>query len=117
MKIPENFAKDILKGKVSIVTGAGRGLGRGIALGLAQAGSDIVLAARTQEQIDRTAVEIRDIGQKALAIKTDITSSNDVSRMVERTIAEFGKIDVLVNNAGQNGSYCRHPFENIPENE
>jgi NAD(P)-dependent dehydrogenase (short-subunit alcohol dehydrogenase family) len=111
------FSKTTLKGKVSIVTGAGRGLGKAMALGLAKAGSDMVVVARTQEAVDSTAKEIEGMGQKALAVKADITRSDDISKMVEKVIAEFGKIDVLVNNAGQNGSFARHKFEDIPENE
>jgi NAD(P)-dependent dehydrogenase (short-subunit alcohol dehydrogenase family) len=117
MRIDGIFSKTALKDKVTIVTGAGRGLGKAMALALARAGSDIVAVARTQETIDNTAKEIRDIGQKALAIKADVTKSGDISKMVEKVQAEFGKIDVLVNNAGQNGSYARYKFENIPENE
>jgi len=117
MKIDGVFLKTALKDKVTIVTGAGRGLGKAMALALAQAGSDIVVVARTQEEIDRTAKEVLNIGQKALAIKADITRSDEISKMAEKVIAEFGKIDVLVNNAGQNGSYVRYKFEDIPEDE
>src|SRR3990172_4463099 len=117
MEIEEIFSPNILKGKISIVTGAGRGLGRTMALALSRAGSDLVLTARHQEEIDRTAKEIKGLGRKALAIKADVTKSDDVSRMVDRATAEFGKVDVLVNNAGQNASYVNYPFEEIPEDE
>ena len=89
-----------LEGKVAIVTGAGRGIGKGIALTLAEAGADIVAAARTPEQVEETAQEIRHLGRKCLAVPTDVTRSDQVEQMVERTISEFGQIDVLVNNAG-----------------
>jgi 2-deoxy-D-gluconate 3-dehydrogenase len=87
-------------GKVAIVTGAGRGMGKAIALALAEAGANVTVVARTKEQIDQTAVEIRKRGGKALSIPTDVTKEDQVKRAIERTVEEFGKIDILVNNAG-----------------
>ena len=89
-----------IEGKVAIVTGAGRGIGKSIALTLAEAGADVVLAARTVKEIEQTAAEVRKLGRKALVIPTDVTQEDQVKRVVERTISEFGKIDILVNNAG-----------------
>lgn len=89
-----------LEGKVAIVTGSGRGLGKAMALALAEAGAHIVVAARTVEQIEKTASEVREMGCKAIAIPTDVTDSNLVQKMVDKAISEFGKIDILVNNAG-----------------
>jgi len=89
-----------LKGKVAIVTGAGRGIGKTIALTLAEAEADITLAARTVEQIERTAEEIRKMGRKALAVPTDVTKRDQVASVVEQTVSQFGRIDILVNNAG-----------------
>ena len=89
-----------LEGKVAIVTGGGRGIGKAISLVLAEAGADLVVAARTVEQIEGTAKEIRELGQHALAISTDVTKADEVERMVKKTISEFGKIDILVNDAG-----------------
>jgi len=89
-----------LEGKVAIVTGAGRGISKGIALTLDEAGADITVAARTMEQIEGTAEEIRKLGRKALAVPTDVTNKNQVANAVEQTVAQFGKIDILVNNAG-----------------
>jgi NAD(P)-dependent dehydrogenase (short-subunit alcohol dehydrogenase family) len=89
-----------LEGRVAVVTGAGRGIGKGIALTLAEAGADVVVAARTREQLEATASEIRKVGRKSLAVLTDITKQADVESLVEHTIREFGKIDILVNNAG-----------------
>ncbi len=117
MKLTELFSRTALQDKISVVTGAGKGLGKEMALALARAGSDLVLVARHQEEIDRTAKEIEETGQRALAVSADVTRSDDVLRMVEKVHAEFGRIDVLVNNAGQNASFAQHKFEDIPEGE
>jgi len=89
-----------LEGKVAIVTGGGRGIGKAIALVFAEAGVDVVVAARTVEQIEGTAKEIRGLGQRALAVPTDVTKADQVENMVKKAISEFGKIDILVNDAG-----------------
>jgi len=89
-----------LTGKVAIVSGAGQGIGRGIALGFAEAGADVVCAARTQEDIDAVAGEIRALGRRALAVRTDVMQTDDLERLVATTVDELGRIDVLVNNAG-----------------
>lgn len=89
-----------LEGNVAIVTGAGRGIGKGIALAFAEAGADIVAAARTKGEIEGTARQVRQIGRRALAIPTDITKTDQVEAMTEKAVKEFGKIDILVNNAG-----------------
>ena len=89
-----------LEGKAAIVTGAGRGIGKGIALTLAEAGADVTVAARTVEQIEGTAKEIRKLGRRALAVPTDVTKKDQVENVVEQTVSQFGKIDILVNNAG-----------------
>jgi NAD(P)-dependent dehydrogenase (short-subunit alcohol dehydrogenase family) len=117
MEIREIFSPTVLQGKTTVVTGAGRGLGRTMALALAQAGSDLVLVARHQEEIDRTSNEVKAIGTNVLTIQADVTRQDDISRMVQNVHSRFGKIDVLVNNAGQNASYVHHTFEDIPENE
>ena len=89
-----------LEGKTAIVTGAGRGIGKGIALTLAEAGADVTVAARTVAQIEQTAEEIRKLGRKAQAVPTDVTRKEQVENVVEQTVSQFGKIDILVNNAG-----------------
>jgi NAD(P)-dependent dehydrogenase (short-subunit alcohol dehydrogenase family) len=88
-----------LEGKVAIVTGAGRGIGKGIALALAEAGADIVAVSRTERDINEVAKEIKQLGRRCLPVPTDITKEDQVQRMVERAISEFGRIDILVNNA------------------
>ena len=89
-----------LTGKVAIVTGAGRGLGKTIALGLAAHGADVVTVSRTAAQVDQVAGEIAAMGRKSLALRVDTSSKADVDRMVARTLEAWGRIDVLVTNAG-----------------
>jgi 2-deoxy-D-gluconate 3-dehydrogenase len=89
-----------LEGRVAIVTGAGRGLGKEAALALASAGADIGLIARTQSQLEETAREIEAVGRRTLIIATDISRSENVNVAVDRIISELGEADILVNNAG-----------------
>lgn len=93
-----------LDGRRVIVTGAGRGLGRQMALHLADAGADIVCAARTPQQIETVAEEIRSRGRRALTIPTDVTDSRQVDALVDQTIAEWGGFDVFIANAGGGGA-------------
>ena len=95
-----NVSRFALTDKVAIVTGGGRGIGKGIALAFAEVGADVVVVARTVAEIEATATEIRRLGRKALAIATDVCQGDQVAAMVGKTMAEFGRIDVLVNNAG-----------------
>lgn len=90
-----------IEGKVAIVTGAARGIGKGIAVTLAEAGADIVAVDRTTEENEQTASEVQDFGRRCLAITTDVTKEDQVQRMVSEAISKFGKIDILVNNAGK----------------
>jgi NAD(P)-dependent dehydrogenase (short-subunit alcohol dehydrogenase family) len=92
-----------LEGKVAIVTGAGRGIGKGIALAFAREGADVVIAELRPELAEETAKEIRALGRQALAVKTDVRKSGEVEEMVRKTLERFGKIDILVNNAGVAG--------------
>lgn len=85
---------------VVLVTGASRGIGRDVALAFARQGASVILAARSVERLDRVAQEIRDLGQEALAVPTDMTSPAAVTMLVEAAMNRFGRIDVLVNNAG-----------------
>ncbi|WP_173917327.1 SDR family oxidoreductase [Halobacillus sp. Marseille-Q1614] len=90
-----------LKGKTAIVTGGGRGLGEQIAEGLAEAGADIVLCSRKKEACEEVAQRLQEQrGVKTLALSCDITNAQDIQNVVNHTVQEFGKIDILVNNSG-----------------
>jgi len=89
-----------LSGRVALVTGAGKGLGEQIALALAEAGADVGLAGRNLKNLNRVADRIRTMGRKALAIQADVSKAKDVARMGRSAIKHFGKINILVNNAG-----------------
>lgn len=88
-----------LSGKVAVVTGGARGIGRVIALKMAQAGADIVLCDILDE-VNNTASEIETLGRKSLALKKDITKIDDVQDLINETVTKFSKIDILINNAG-----------------
>jgi len=89
-----------LSGKTAIVTGARRGMGRAIALALASEGANVVVSDISQKDCQKVVDEIERMGRKGLALKCDVGSGSDVEAMIRRTVAEFGGIDVLVNNAG-----------------
>ena len=91
-------------GKVAIITGGKRGIGRAIALAFAEAGADIVVCSRVVEdgQLGAVAAEIQQLGRHSLAVQTDITRKTDVDNLVQRVMDEFGGIDILVNNAAMN---------------
>jgi NAD(P)-dependent dehydrogenase (short-subunit alcohol dehydrogenase family) len=89
-----------LEGKVAIVTGASRGIGRAIALGFAGAGADVAVAARTAEDLETLAKEIDKLGRKGIAVPTDVTDREQIQSLVDRTVGELGGLDILVNNAG-----------------
>jgi NAD(P)-dependent dehydrogenase (short-subunit alcohol dehydrogenase family) len=95
--------KTELEEQVAIVTGAATGIGRGIAHCLARRGAAIVVADIDAAGAERTAAEIRDIGNSAIALQVDIRNSIDVAAMVDKSLEAFGKIDILVNNAGISG--------------
>lgn len=89
-----------LAGKVALVTGASRGLGKAIALGFAAAGADVVVTSRSEAALAATAAEVEALGRRALAVVCDVGQWPEVERLVEETYACFGRCDVLVNNAG-----------------
>lgn len=90
-----------LSGKTAIVTGAGRGIGRVIAIGLAESGANVVLCSRTKAEIDTVADEIRNKGSKALSVATDLTVHEQLENLVDAAVKEFGRVDILVNNAAR----------------
>jgi citronellol/citronellal dehydrogenase len=96
-----------LSGRVAVVTGSSRGIGKALALRLAREGADVVVAAKSETSSEKlpgsiyeTADEIRALGRRALAVPTDVRSDDAVRAMMERTIAELGRVDILINNAG-----------------
>lgn len=89
-----------LSGKVAIVTGSSRGIGKTIALTMAKEGADVIVTARGIDAAEKVAEEIRAMGRRSMAIKVDVTRAADVENMVQTTTKEFKKIDILVNNAG-----------------
>jgi len=89
-----------LEGKVALVTGAARGLGRAIALALANAGADVALGLRDVQEDAGITAEIRKMGRQALPLQMDVSEMDQISGAVEQTVKEFGRIDILVNNAG-----------------
>jgi NAD(P)-dependent dehydrogenase (short-subunit alcohol dehydrogenase family) len=91
-----------LQGKVAIVTGGSRGIGRAIALGFAEAGADVAVASRTSADLEKAVKEIEAKGRRALAVQTNIAVKSEVDNMVAKTLDKFGTIDILVNNAAIN---------------
>lgn len=96
-----------LAGRVAVVTGASRGIGKCLALQLARAGADVVVAAKSEKSRDKlpgsiheTAAEVEALGRRALAVRTDVREVEDLEKLVAATVGEFGRIDVVVNNAG-----------------
>ncbi len=97
MRVQELFD---LTGQVAIITGGGAGLGRQMALALAEAGANVILAARKVERCEEAAREASALGARAVALRCDVTSPEEIASVVDRTLADFGRVDILVNNAG-----------------
>ncbi|MFW0860242.1 MAG: glucose 1-dehydrogenase [Dehalococcoidia bacterium] len=91
-----------LEGKVALVTGGSRGIGKAAALGLARAGADVVIASRKLPDLEKVAEEIKGLGKKSLAVAAHVGRLEEINNLVDRVKAEFGRIDILVNNAGTN---------------
>ena len=88
-----------LKGKVALITGGSRGIGRATALGFAKMGADVVVTSRKQENLDKAAVAIKALGRESLAIVTDVRVPEQVDNLIKQTVDKFGKLDIMVNNA------------------
>ena len=91
-----------LDGRVALVTGGSRGIGRAIALGLAQAGADVVVAARKAQDLDPVAAEVRSLGRRALGVPAHLGRRAEIDRLFETALDAFGRLDILVNNAATN---------------
>jgi len=96
-------------GRVALVTGAGRGIGRAAALALAEAGADVVLVARTEADLDTAAEEVRGMGRRAVTVPFDVMQLERIGELVEAAVGDLGGLDVLVNNAG--GSFPKPLLE------
>lgn len=104
-----------LSGKTALVTGAGSGIGRATALLLAREGANVAVLSRTKEEVDAVAAEIEDEGGKAISVMADISDDGDMARAVALVVERFGKLDIVVANAGINGVWA--PIEEITPEE
>ena len=101
-----------LNGQVAVITGAGRGIGRAIALAYAREGAKLALAARSQSELQEAVSAVSELGAEAIAVPTDVASQEDTERLARTVVDRFGRIDVLVNNAGISG-----PIGPLPDND
>ena len=92
-----------LDGQVAVITGSGRGIGRAIALAYAREGAKLALAARNESELQEAVSAVSELGTEAIAVRTDVTSQKDTERLAHRVVERFGRINVLVNNAGNSG--------------
>lgn len=103
-----------VKGKVAVVTGSSKGIGFGMAQGLAYYGADLVIMSRNIDEAKAAADEVKELGGNAIAVKCDVTKKEDVQNLVQVVMDEFGRIDILINNAGMN---IRKPLVEYEEEE
>jgi NAD(P)-dependent dehydrogenase (short-subunit alcohol dehydrogenase family) len=108
------FSADTLRDRVAIVSGASQGIGRAIALELARVGADVVVCSRRPAALKAVADDVRAAGRRALAVECDVTDTRQVDDVVAQTLGAFGRIDLLVNNAGYR---IRSPLEDLPRAE
>src|SRR6185295_10187458 len=104
----------MLQDRVAIVTGAGQGIGRAVVVELAKAGAHVVASGRRLEPLEAVAAEARALGRRALALSCDVRDAAQVEQLVAETVREFGRIDLLVNNAGYR---IRAPLDQLPRQE
>jgi 7-alpha-hydroxysteroid dehydrogenase len=114
MNIIDTFRLD---GQVAVVTGSGRGIGEGIALGLAEAGADVVLAARRTHEIEAVAEKVRALGRKALAVTTDMMEIEQVQALARKAFADMGGLTCWVSNAGGADDRVPRTFLDMPERQ
>ncbi|MHB8992449.1 MAG: glucose 1-dehydrogenase [Chloroflexota bacterium] len=103
-----------LTGRVALVTGASRGIGAAVAMALAESGADLALVARTEAALEQTAGRIRGLGRRALVVPADVARVSALPGMVDRVVAEYGHVDILVNAAGVQ---CRKPILEVTEED
>jgi meso-butanediol dehydrogenase/(S,S)-butanediol dehydrogenase/diacetyl reductase len=97
------MSEGVLEGQVAIVTGSGKRVGRGLALALGNAGATVVVCGRTTSDLEATAIEIRDRGRNAITVTCDVSRLEECDRLIATTVAELGRLDILINNANH---YC-----------
>lgn len=114
MALLERFT---MEGKVAVVTGGGRGIGEGIALGLAEAGADVVVAARRGNEVEAVAEKIRSLGRRALAVTCDVMDVGQIQQLAARVAAEMGRLDCWVSNAGGADDRVPRTLLDMPERQ
>ncbi|MBM4383808.1 MAG: SDR family oxidoreductase [Deltaproteobacteria bacterium] len=114
MSILDRFS---VAGQVAVVTGGGRGIGEGIALGLAEAGADVVLAARRTKEVEAVAEKVRKLGRRALAVTTDVMKIEQVEALAKTAFERMGRLDIWVSNAGGADDRVPRTFLDMPERQ